>query len=65
MNPEMHRSAGTISAKIASEAWQEAVEIAKSSEGWTEEKKNKDTVRGDNLTNLVIHDFSGRSGGES
>ena len=41
------------------------MEIAKSSEGWTEEKKNKDTVRGDNLTNLVIHDFSGRSGGES
>ena len=41
------------------------MEIAKSSEGWTEEKKNKDTVRGDHIINLVIQDFSGRPGGES
>ena len=27
------------------------MDIAKSSEGWTEEKKNKDTVRGYHLTN--------------
>ena len=31
--------------KIAEEAWEEAVEIAKSSEGWKEEKNDKKTVR--------------------
>ena len=31
--------------KIAEEAWEESVEIAKSSTGWKEEKKDKKTVR--------------------
>ena len=30
--------------KIADEAWQEALEIARSTEDWKEEKNNKDTV---------------------
>ena len=31
--------------KIAEEAWKEAIEIAKSDEGWKEEKTDKKTVK--------------------
>ena len=51
----------------AEEAWKEAVEIAKSSEGWKEEKFDKKSVGGDycrDLPNMTLT-LAGRHRGES
>ena len=39
---------------MAGEAWEEAVEIAKSEDGWKEEKKDKKTVSFCRLTVLTL-----------
>ena len=51
--------------KTTEEAWQEAIDIAKSEEGWKEEKSDKKTVGWDISVPMFSLLFEGRHRGES